>query len=122
MMDNLHLLLHRRAPALAGQRVCGGVPQGPFLPPVGVHGGPAAVAQGARAPDPEDPGRPVRPAARRGEAGSAHCRRKVGTRTHGGACTGMYLLCVSFCRTHIVNIFTPAECGALRGGLLPCYL
>lgn len=75
---NNPLFLHRCSPALAGQRVCGSLPQGALFPPVGVPSRPAPVAQGDRVPDPEDLGWSFTPAAWRGKTGSSHCWRKVG--------------------------------------------
>lgn len=71
------LSIHRYSPTLARQWVCGCVPQGPFLSPVGVQSGSAAVTQGAWVPDPENLGWSVTSTTWRGETGSSYCWRQV---------------------------------------------
>lgn len=74
---NHFLISSRCAPTLAGQWVCGGVPQGALFPAVGVPGGPAADSQRDRISDTENPGRLFITVSWRGETGSSDCWRQV---------------------------------------------
>lgn len=71
------VLFHRYSPTLARQWVCGCVPSGPVLPPVGVQSWSAAVTQGAWVPDTENLGWSVTSTTWRGETGSPDCWRQV---------------------------------------------